>query len=156
MPVLRTSPPSRPSRDKKFKRPFPSRKGSIAAPGCWVRRPRRTPCGGPPSTRCFQRGRWQPHARARALSPNVHRKMDSGKECSRAECARLRSRLHCVTTRRVASSRQGVRRAPQFDFRSSRCESAQTTPPAGIMSGLTSAATNKKRPPLSEAALRLL
>ena len=43
--------------------------------------------------------------------------MDTGKECSRAECARLRSRLHCVTTRRVASTRQGVRRAPPFDFR---------------------------------------
>ena len=43
--------------------------------------------------------------------------MKTGKECSRAECARLRSRLHCVTTRRVASTRQGVRRAPPFDFR---------------------------------------
>jgi len=75
MPVLRPSPPSRPSRDKKFKRPFPSRKGSTAALGCRVRRPRRTPCGGPPSARCFERGRWKPHARARALPPIVHRKM---------------------------------------------------------------------------------
>jgi hypothetical protein len=51
------------------------------------------------------------------IAPIVHLKMNSGKECSRAECARLRSRLHCVTTRRVASTRQGVRSAPQFDFR---------------------------------------
>jgi len=43
--------------------------------------------------------------------------MNTGKECSSAECARLRSRLDCVTTRRVASTRQGVRSAPQFDFR---------------------------------------
>jgi len=46
-----------------------------------------------------------------------HPKMKTGKESSRAECARLRSRHHCVTTRRVASTRQGVRSAPQFDFR---------------------------------------
>ena len=52
-----------------------------------------------------------------AFPPIVHPKMNTGKECSRAECARLRSRLHCVTTRRVASTRQGVRSAPQFDFR---------------------------------------
>jgi hypothetical protein len=39
----------------------------------------------------------------------VHPKMKTGKECSSAECARLRSRLHCVTTRRVASTRHGVR-----------------------------------------------
>ena len=51
------------------------------------------------------------------IAPNVHSKMNTGKECSSAECARLRSRLHCVTTRRVASTRQGVRRAPPFDFR---------------------------------------
>ena len=51
------------------------------------------------------------------IAPIVHLKMNTGKECSRAECARLRSRLHCVTTRRVASTRQGVRRAPPFDFR---------------------------------------
>ena len=50
-------------------------------------------------------------------APIVKPKMNTGKECSSAECARLRSRLHCVTTRRVASTRQGVRRAPQFDFR---------------------------------------
>ena len=43
------------------------------------------------------------------IAPIVHRKMNTGKECSRAECARLRSRLHCVTARRVASTRQGVR-----------------------------------------------
>jgi hypothetical protein len=53
--------------------------------------------------------------------------MNIGKECSSAECARLRSRLHfrlrltsarqVVTTRRVASTRQGVRSAPPFDFR---------------------------------------
>jgi hypothetical protein len=52
-----------------------------------------------------------------ALPPIVHRKMNTGKESSRAECARLGSRLHCVTTRRVASTRQGVRSAPPFDFR---------------------------------------
>jgi hypothetical protein len=60
-------------------------------------------------------------------APIVHTKMNIGKECSSAECARLRSRLHfrlrltsarqVVTTRRVASTRQGVRSAPQFDFR---------------------------------------
>ena len=42
-------------------------------------------------------------------APIVHPKMNSGKESSRAECARLRSRLHCVTPRRAASTRQGVR-----------------------------------------------
>jgi len=51
------------------------------------------------------------------IAPIVHPKMKTGKECSSAECARLRSRLHCVTTRRVASTRQGVRSAPPFDFR---------------------------------------
>jgi hypothetical protein len=35
--------------------------------------------------------------------------MNIGKESSRAECARLRSRHHCVTTRRAASTRQRVR-----------------------------------------------
>src|ERR1039458_4817135 len=66
---------------------------------------------------------------ASCIAPIVHSKMNTGKECSSAECARLRSRLHCVTTRQVASTRQGVpvlrsraateggRRAPQFDFR---------------------------------------
>ena len=44
----------------------------------------------------------------------VHPKMNTGKECSSAECARLRSRLHCVTTRRVASTRQGVRELRNF------------------------------------------
>ena len=51
------------------------------------------------------------------IAPNVHPKMNTGKECSSAECVRLRSRLHCVTARRVASTRQGVRSAPQIDFR---------------------------------------
>jgi hypothetical protein len=47
--------------------------GSTAAPGCRVRRPRRTPFR--PPARCFQRGRWQPHAEARALPPFVHPKL---------------------------------------------------------------------------------
>jgi hypothetical protein len=66
------------------------------------------------------------------FTPIVHPKMNTGKECSRAECARLRSRLHCVTTRRVASTRQGVRRAPQFDFRhrQASCASPREIMPA--------------------------
>src|SRR5208282_4243191 len=43
------------------------------------------------------------------IAPIVHPKINTGKESSRAECARHRSRLHCVTTRRVASTRLGVR-----------------------------------------------
>ena len=44
-----------------------------------------------------------------AICPNCPTQNENRKECSRAECARLRSRLHCVTARRVASTRQGVR-----------------------------------------------
>jgi hypothetical protein len=51
----------------------------------------------------------EPARGTRALPPIVHPKLNTGKECSSAECARLRSRHHCVTTRRVASTRQGVR-----------------------------------------------
>jgi hypothetical protein len=51
----------------------------------------------------------EPARGTRALPPTIHPKLNTGKESSRAECARLRSRLHCVTTRRFASTRQGVR-----------------------------------------------
>jgi hypothetical protein len=72
--------------------------------------------------------------RPNANSLGHHLKINTGKECSSAECARLRSRLHCVATRRVASTRQGVRRAPQFDFRHRppSCVSHATSCPGGI------------------------
>ena len=44
----------------------PNNWGSTAAPGCRVQRPRRTPS----ARRCFQRGRWKPHAkRVRSRPP---------------------------------------------------------------------------------------
>jgi hypothetical protein len=57
------------------------------------------------------------------FSPLVHPKMNIGKESSRAECARLRSRHHCVTTWRVASTRQGFEwgaRPSRLPFSASR------------------------------------
>jgi hypothetical protein len=57
------------------------------------------------------------------FAPIVHRKMKTGKECSSAECARHRSRHHCVTARRVASPRQGFEwgaRPSRLPFSASR------------------------------------
>ena len=85
--------------------------GSTAAPGCRVRRPRRTPF---PSARCCQRGRWKPHARARALPPFVHPKLPLGlcrrpprRTATNWDIAGERARPGCRFRRRAGFVPQG-------------------------------------------------